>query len=134
MSSGCATTARARVQSSRRGSSGGGGSMPRACRQKNWPPRPGAGWGGPMVEISELDVTDDAALRAFWEVEQAAQRADRTHPVLWTHERRVQIARTPAPGRRVTLLAAYDGGRLVGTGELTDSTRHNPHLAELEVN
>ena len=64
-----------------------------------------------MVEISEVDVDDDAALRSFWEVEQAAQRADRSHPVLTTYERRVQIARRPAPGRRRTLLAAYDGVR-----------------------
>jgi GNAT superfamily N-acetyltransferase len=86
-----------------------------------------------MVEISELDVGDDAALRSFWDVEQAAQGADRSHPVLMTYERRVQTVRRPAPGIRRTLVAAYDGPVLVGTAELSGSARRNLHLAELEV-
>jgi GNAT superfamily N-acetyltransferase len=86
-----------------------------------------------MVEISELDVSDDAALRAYWDVEQAAQLADRSHPVLRSHQRLVQQARTPAPGRFSTQLAAYDGPRLVGAAELSGSLRDNLHLAEIEV-
>lgn len=87
-----------------------------------------------MAEVAELDVDDDAVLRAFWEVEQAAQRADRSHPVLWTYDARVRMARRPAPGGRRTLLGVYDGSGLVGTAELSVSTKDNPHLAELEVN
>ncbi len=87
-----------------------------------------------MVEISELDVDDDAALRSFWEVEQAAQRADRSHPVLTTYDRREQIARRPAPRTRRILLAAYAGAELVGTADLAMSSRDNLHVAELEVN
>jgi GNAT superfamily N-acetyltransferase len=87
-----------------------------------------------MVAVRVLDVHDDAELRAFWEVEQAAQRADRSHPVLWTWERRVQMLRAATPGpRRRVLLTAYDGPRLVGAAELSGSTRDNLHLAELEV-
>jgi GNAT superfamily N-acetyltransferase len=102
--------------------------------QKHWSDGPGSGWVSVMVEISELDVDDDAALRSFWEVEQAAQRADRSHPVLTTYDRRVQIARRPAPRTRRTLLAAYDGSELVGVAELGVSTRDNLHVAALEVN
>jgi GNAT superfamily N-acetyltransferase len=87
-----------------------------------------------MVAISELDVGDDAALRAFWDVEQAAQRADRSLPVLTTYERRVQMVRRPAPRVRRILLAAYDGSELVGTAELSASNRDNLHVAQLEVN
>lgn len=88
-----------------------------------------------MVRIADLDVQDDVELRAFWEVEQAAQRADRSHPVLWTWERRLQMLRHPgAAGRRRTLLTAYDERQLVGVAELSGSTRDNLHLAELEVN
>lgn len=108
--------------------------MARACLQKDWPDRPGSDWVSGMVDISEVDVEEDEVLRAFWEVEQAAQRADRSHPVLETYERRVQLARRPAPGRRRTLWAAYDGGELVGAADLAGSTRDNPHLAALEVN
>lgn len=86
-----------------------------------------------MVVISELDVSEDAALRAFWDVEQTAQRADRSHPVLRSHQRLVQQARVPAPGRFTTLLAAYDGSWLVGAAELSGSLRDNLHLGEIEV-
>jgi GNAT superfamily N-acetyltransferase len=87
-----------------------------------------------MTTISELDPTDDRALRAFWELEQAAHRADRSHPVLDTYERRVQTVRQPAPGRERLLLTAHDGPELVGTAELAGSTRDNLHLGALEVN
>jgi GNAT superfamily N-acetyltransferase len=86
-----------------------------------------------MVEISEVDVHDDGLLREYWDVEQAAQRADRTHPVLRSYDRLVQLARQPAPGHHRTLLAAYDGPGLVGVAELSGSTADNLHLAEVEV-
>jgi GNAT superfamily N-acetyltransferase len=88
-----------------------------------------------MVRIADLDAHDDVELRAFWEVEQAAQRADRSHPVLWTWERRLQMLPQPgAAGRRRTLLTAYVEGQLVGVAEPSGSTRDDLHLAELEVN
>lgn len=87
------------------------------------------------VDIGDLDVDDDVELRAFWEVEQTAQRADRSHPVLWTWERRLAMVRSSRSGaRRRTLLTAYDGTQLIGTAELSASTQDNLHLAELEVN
>jgi GNAT superfamily N-acetyltransferase len=100
----------------------------------NWLGTPGSGWVEAMVRISELDVHDDRALRAFWDVEQAAQRADRTHAVLDTYDRRVQTVRQPAPGRERVLLAAYEGAELVGAAELIGSSRENQHLGALEVN
>ena len=81
MSSGCATTARARVQSSGSGSSGGGVSMGPSMPSKGLARQTGVRLGGRHGgDLGELDVDDDAALRAFWDVEQAAQRADRSLP------------------------------------------------------
>lgn len=86
-----------------------------------------------MVEISELDVDDDAALRSFWEVAQAAERADRSHPVLPTYERQVQMARRPSPLVRRCLLAAYHGAELAGIADMGMSSHDNLHLAAFHV-
>jgi GNAT superfamily N-acetyltransferase len=86
-----------------------------------------------MVEISELDVNDDSALREYWTVQQAAQRADRSDPLLRPYALLVQSVRDPSPYYDRTLLAATDGGRIVGAGELQLSLQDNLHLAGLEV-
>ncbi|HEX3929888.1 MAG TPA: hypothetical protein VHW64_04250 [Nocardioides sp.] len=48
-----------------------------------------------MVQISALDVDDDDALRAYWDVEQAAQRAERRHPFLRSLRQLEQQVRRP---------------------------------------
>lgn len=88
---------------------------------------------GPVIEIDELDVHDDAALGEYFAVEQAAQRADRPYAVLRTYLRLEQLVRRPSPWFRRTLLAARQGGRIVGVAELSGAIQDNLHLAELEV-
>lgn len=90
------------------------------------------GKGGP-VDIVEVDPHDDAALRAFWQLEQAAQRDYRTYPVLRTYQV-LSMLRDPHPHYRHVLLAARDGDRTVGTADLGCSVGDNEHLADLEIN
>jgi GNAT superfamily N-acetyltransferase len=86
-----------------------------------------------MVRISELDVHDDSALGEFWDVEQAAQRADRKYPLLRSLRQLEQQVHRPGPYYERTLLTAYDEERLVGVAELGLPRRANLHLAELEI-
>jgi GNAT superfamily N-acetyltransferase len=86
-----------------------------------------------MADIRELEVSDDAALREFFDVEQAAHRADRPHVVLRTFEELRQMARRPSPYYRRTLLVARDGGRIVGVADLGRTVEDNLHLADLAI-
>ena len=86
-----------------------------------------------MTDIAELDVSDDAALREFYDVEQAAGRADRPYAVMRTHAQLVQLSRHPSPYYRRTMLVARDAGRIVGAAALGRSQQDNLHLAELEI-
>ena len=130
MSSGCATTASARVQSSGSGSSGGGVSMGPSMPPNAVGPtgRGPVGW-SPWWRSSELDPDDDAGLREFFDVEQAAQRADHPHAVLRTFPQLLQMVRRPSSYFRRTLLVARDAGRIVGTAELGLTVEDNLHLA-----
>ena len=85
-----------------------------------------------MIRIAEVDPHDEPALRAFWEVEQAAHRADREHPVLRTWSN-LQGLRDPSPYYRHLLLAARDGDRTVGVADLGLSVSDNPDVGELEI-
>ena len=85
------------------------------------------------MKIGPLDVHDDEAMQAFWQVEQAAQRHDRERPVLRTREALLSSWRTPSPySRREPLVAALEG-RVVGVVDLGYSIGDNEHLADLEV-
>jgi len=88
---------------------------------------------GRMIDISELDVHDGAALRAFYDVEVAAHAADRAHPVDRTFPQLRQMARRPSAYYRRILLAAREGDRIVGTADLGLTQQDNLHLADLEV-
>jgi GNAT superfamily N-acetyltransferase len=85
------------------------------------------------MEIVEVDPHDEQALRAYWEVEQAAQRAYRTEPVLRTYDV-LAMLRDPSPYFRHVLLAAREGDRTLGTADLGCSVGDNAHLADLEIN
>src|SRR3954447_779605 len=132
MSSGCATTARARVQSSGSGFSGGGVSMVPSMPQIPWSHPPGSAWVVGMVEISELDVHDDAALREFHDLGHAAMRDYRSRPLLRSYDV-LAMLRRPSPYYRHLLLVARDDELAVGTADLGWALRDNPHLAELEI-
>ena len=85
-----------------------------------------------MAEIAELDG-DQAALREFFEVEQAAHAADRSYAVLRTWPQLQHMRRQTSPYFRRTFLVARDRGRMVGTADLGLSLLDNLHLAEVEV-
>ncbi len=84
--------------------------------------------------ISEVDPADEATLRAFWEVEQAAQRHDRELAVLRTWDRLHTLAQGGNPYYVRTFLAAREGDRVVGAAEAVRGLQDNLHLADLEVN
>jgi len=86
-----------------------------------------------VATIIEVDPHDDALLRDFWQVEQAAHRADRTQPTLRTYEALASSLRDPSPFHGRLLLGAVSGDRLVGSAELGFSLQDNTHLGEIEV-
>lgn len=85
------------------------------------------------MEIRDLAVQDDDQLREWWEVEQAAHRHDRAHPVLRTLASLAFSLRNPSPHARREPLAALVDGRIVGVGDLTLLLGDNEHVAELEI-
>lgn len=86
-----------------------------------------------MTEIADLEHTDEVALRDYFEVEQAAQRADRPHAVLRRWEELRQMLLRPSSYSRRQGLVAREDGRVVGTAEVSLPQQDNPHLAGLAV-
>lgn len=86
------------------------------------------------LKVVPIDLTSDEQLRAFWEVEQAAQRADRDDPILRGFNAFVTTATTPSAYSEHTWLLARSGDSVLGVAELSMSTEDNSHLGEVEVN
>jgi GNAT superfamily N-acetyltransferase len=86
-----------------------------------------------MTEISELDPADEDGLREFYDVEQAAQLADRPYAVLRTFPQLRQMAQQPSSYFRRVLLAARESGQIVGTADVGVPLQDNRHLAQLDV-
>jgi GNAT superfamily N-acetyltransferase len=86
-----------------------------------------------MTRIIEVDPQDEGILRAYFETEQAAMRADRSDAMLRTWESVRFAAQQPNPYYRRTLLVALDGERVVGTADLGCSIGDNERVADLEV-
>lgn len=80
------------------------------------------------VDIEQIDPHNEAALRAWWEVGDAAtaDRPGKPWP-LWEQSRVALPADNPE--RAVTLLGAIDGREMVGAALLTRSLRENLHAA-----
>ncbi|WP_157571519.1 GNAT family N-acetyltransferase [Nocardioides alkalitolerans] len=88
--------------------------------------------------VVPLDVHDDAALRAWWELEHASLTERDTEAPHRTYDALVATARTPSEYHGLQLLAAYDadpaaGGALVGTAELSWPLEGNDHVVEAEI-
>jgi GNAT superfamily N-acetyltransferase len=94
----------------------------------------GFGEGARVIRISEVDPCDEATLRAFWEVEQEAQRHDRAQPVLRSWTQLTSSLGTPNPYHRRDLWVARDGDRVVGTAEVGSPLQENAQIGFLEVN
>ncbi|QIX25792.1 GNAT family N-acetyltransferase [Nocardioides sp. JQ2195] len=84
------------------------------------------------VEVRAVDVHDETALRAWWEVGQAAS-AERPFEA-WPAWAVSRIAMPfPRSDSAITALAAYDGARAVGSALLAEFLLDNTHLAEITV-
>lgn len=83
-------------------------------------------------EIRVVDPTDEAALRAWWEVgrDATAERPVDAWPVWKISRSALPMARTDG---RLVLLAAHEGGAVVGTGMLFLFRLDNTHLGEVDV-
>ena len=86
-----------------------------------------------MFDIVEIDPSNEADLRAYWESEQAAIRADRPHALLRTWDGLRHSVTVPGPYYRRTLVVARDGDAVVGVAEIGGSVEDNTHLADLEI-
>ena len=84
--------------------------------------------------VEQIDPLNEPLLRRFWEVEQAAQRADRAYPVLRDWAALQIVAREPSKRTRHTFVVAWVDGHPVATMDLLVFTQENPHLLELEIN
>jgi GNAT superfamily N-acetyltransferase len=84
------------------------------------------------MQISEVEVHDDARLREFFDVEQAAMLGYRTRPVLRSYNV-LTMLRDPNPYFRHTLLAAREHDQTVGIADLGRSVGDNEHIADLEI-
>jgi GNAT superfamily N-acetyltransferase len=87
-----------------------------------------------MVEISVVDPADEATLRAFWEVEQSAQRHDREHALLRSWDQLATSLRDPHPYHRRDLWVARDGAEVVGCAEIGAPLQDNTQIGFLEIN
>lgn len=85
------------------------------------------------MEIRELDVHNDAATRAFHDVEREAAVHDRPHAITRTYDALLAAWRNPTDYRRHLPLVAVVDGAVVGTADLALSLQDNRHLADLEI-
>lgn len=81
-----------------------------------------------MVDVEQINPRNEAALRAWWEVGDAATADRPGRP--WPRWEQSRVA-LPAdnPERGTTLIGAIDGREMVGAGLLTRSLRDNLHTA-----
>lgn len=91
------------------------------------------GLADPMTEILAVDPHDEAALRAWFEVEQAAIAHDRPDAFSRSWLALANSVRNESPYLRRVLLAALEDGATVGTAELELPLQDNRHLAEAAV-
>lgn len=85
------------------------------------------------MEIHQIDVHDEAQLKAWFEAQDSAIAHDRPHAVSRTFDALVNQVTIPSDYHQPVLLAAFDDDEIVGVAELGFSLQDNPHLADLEV-
>jgi len=85
------------------------------------------------MEIVELDVSDEAALRAWYDVERAAVDHDRPDAVTRTYDALANSWRNPSDYRRPLPIVAVVDGVIRGIADLAISLQDNTHLADLEI-
>lgn len=86
------------------------------------------------MDIRELDVTDPAARRAWFDVQDASARADRPHALLEAFDAFEVSATPPATYVDRVRLEAREGDRLVGVAGLELPLTENRDVGWVEVN
>jgi GNAT superfamily N-acetyltransferase len=86
------------------------------------------------VDIRELDLTDPAARRAWFDVQEAAARADRPHALLEAFDAFEVSATQPGPYVDRVRLEARDGDLLVGVADLELPLTENLDVGWAEIN
>ncbi|MEO6509827.1 MAG: GNAT family N-acetyltransferase [Nocardioides sp.] len=86
------------------------------------------------MSVRAVDPTDEKTLRAFWEVEQTAQRHDRPDPVLRSWEQLRAMFVSPNPYHRRDLWVALDGDTVIGAADLDSPLQDNTAIGFAEVN
>lgn len=85
------------------------------------------------MEIAEVDVRDEGALRTWFAARDTAVREGRPDALVETYDALRAAVVHPGDYHRRVLLAATDGGRVVGTAEVALSLQDNTHVAEVDV-
>ncbi len=85
------------------------------------------------VEISELDSTDDMALRAAYDVQRRATLLDREDAPHWSWQEMAGAVRRPDPGERQHLVVGRVDGRTVGTATAYLSLHDNLDKCWIDV-
>jgi len=82
------------------------------------------------IEVRELDLADEATLRAWWEIGHAAE-SERPLDLWPDWEQSRRSLPEPRAHNRTRLFGGFQGDRMVGAGLLDLSDRDNLHLAAL---
>jgi GNAT superfamily N-acetyltransferase len=84
-------------------------------------------------EVRRVDVTDEAALRAWWDVGRVASAHDQVDDYWPTWETARAGYLTPDPARHYVRLAAHAGDEVVGLAQLQLEDLDNTHFAFLQL-
>jgi GNAT superfamily N-acetyltransferase len=93
----------------------------------------GSGLAEPVTSLEQVDPQDEVAMRRFWEVEYAANMADRPHGISRSFHALASNARERSDYYQRLFFSASDRGRVIGVADLTFSLQDNPHLVSLGI-
>jgi GNAT superfamily N-acetyltransferase len=85
------------------------------------------------VEIREIDPSDEALTRRFWEVGKAADEQHRPWSPYWSWPAARSSFTSPTSPLEKLLLCAFDGEAMLGGAEISLPRLDNRHLAWLDV-
>ncbi|MBM2618662.1 hypothetical protein JIG36_24190 [Actinoplanes sp. LDG1-06] len=87
-----------------------------------------------MLEINEVDVHDDAALRAWHDAVREGESAGRAAPMVFTYASMAASFRNPGPNTRRLPVAAVEAGATVGALLIDMPLREDLTTAVVEIN
>jgi GNAT superfamily N-acetyltransferase len=93
----------------------------------------GSGLAEPVTTVEQVDPQDEAGMRRFWEVEYAANMAERPDGISRSHDALVRNAQERSAYYQRWFFAASERGQVLGVADLTFSLKDNPHLVSLGI-